>query len=377
MHEAARKTDRLTQNGSMKEQTANIHIHPVPKSRVDSVDLDEPGFGVTFSDHMLSMKYRDKAWQTPEIVPFDSFSVSPAMCSIHYGQAIFEGMKAFYNPDGSIRIFRPETHHERFNRSGERVCIPKTDYQTFIRTLEELIRMDSEWVPQKQGNALYIRPFIFATDNYLSVKVSETYQFFVITSPVGAYYKEGINPVSLITSENYVRAVRGGVGNIKTPGNYAASLLPAQKAKDLGYTQVLWLDAVERKYVEEVGTMNMFFKVDGTLITPPLEGSILGGVTRNSVLNLAKSWDIPIEERRISIDEIIQHNKNGKLEEAFGTGTAAVISPVGRIKHKDEVITINDFKMGPFARRLYDTITGIQYGTVEDPFGWMHPVTHA
>lgn len=355
----------------------DINVKPTEKSRINEVNLDAPGFGVVFSDHMVSVDYVDGAWQNPEIVPYGTFEVSPALSTLHYGQSIFEGMKAFPSADGSITVFRPKDHHDRFNRSCERMCIPKTDYNTFINALDRLISLDKGWVPKKAGNALYIRPFIFATDNYLSVKVSDTYKFFIITSPVGAYYKEGIKPVSLITSQNYVRAVKGGAGYIKTAGNYAASLYPAQKAKEQGFTQVLWLDAIEHKYVEEVGTMNMFFLIDGELVTAPLEGTILGGITRKSVIQLAEDWGVKVNERHISIDEVLEFGRNGRLQEAFGTGTAAVISPVGKIQHGDDHIIINDYEMGPFARKLYDTITGIQYGHLEDKFDWMYTVKGA
>ncbi|MCF7805046.1 MAG: branched-chain amino acid aminotransferase [Candidatus Marinimicrobia bacterium] len=354
--------------------TAEMQVTRTQDSRLEKVDLDNPGFGVTFSDHMFEMNYLDGEWQTPEIVPYGSIDVAPAMASLHYGQAVFEGMKAFYSEDGDVHLFRPEQHHERFNASCRRLCIPETDYETFIEAIKTLISLDYEWIPKTHGQALYIRPFIFATDNYLAVAVSETYKFLIITSPVGAYYKEGINPVGLVTAEEYSRTAKGGVGTVKTLGNYAASLLPAKKAKEKGFTQVLWLDAAEKKYVEEVGTMNIFFKIDGTLVTPPLEGTILPGVTRDSVIRIAREWDTPVEERQISIDEVMERSDNGELEEVFGTGTAAVISPVGKIQHRDKTISINGHNIGPFAKRLYDEITGIQYGNVEDRFGWIRKV---
>lgn len=369
MHKIADQTPHEVATGK-----TDITIRPTERSRINDVDLDAPGFGAVFSDHMASVDYKDGAWQNPEIVPYGNIEVSPSMCSLHYGQAIFEGMKAFPSADGNITIFRPQAHHERFNRSSDRMCIPRSDYNTFIDSLEQLITLDKDWVPKKAGNALYIRPFIFATDNYLAVKVSETYKFFIITSPVGAYYKEGIKPVSLITAENYVRSVKGGVGDIKTLGNYGASLLPAKKAQEQGFTQVLWLDAIEHRYVEEVGTMNMFFLIENELVTPPLEGTILSGITRDSVIQLAESWGVTVNERHITIDEVMERGKDGSLQEAFGTGTAAVISPVGKIQHRDEAIMINDYEMGPFARRLYNTITGIQYGHQEDTFDWMYTV---
>jgi len=360
-----------------KTTSTNLKITQSETTRIDKVDLDNPGFGAVFTDHMFSVDYQDGSWNTPEILPYGPFEVEPAMCALHYGQAIFEGMKAFYNQDGSIKVFRPDAHHRRMNKSCRRLCIPETEFDVFMDGLKTLIKIDKDWVPKKHGNALYIRPFIFASDNYLSVKVSDSYKFFVITSPVGSYYKEGINPVSLITSDKYVRSVKGGVGTVKTPGNYAASLLPAKRAKQKGFTQVLWLDAFEKKYIEEVGTMNIFFLIDDVLITPPLEGSILGGVTRQSVIQLAKSWGVKVNERKISIDEVFEKANNGQLREAFGTGTAAVISPVGKIQHKWETITINNNELGPFAKKLYDAITGIQNGKKDDEFGWMHTVVEA
>lgn len=349
-------------------------ITKTEKSRINEVDFDNLGFGQNFSDHMLMAWYRDGSWQPPVIVPYGTIEISPSMCSLHYGQAVFEGLKAFRTSNGSMNLFRPETYHARFNRSCARLCIPPMDFEMFLSGLKELLLLDQAWVPKARGCSLYIRPFVFAADNFLGVHVAKTYIFMIITSPVGAYYKEGLDPVSLITSGEYVRAVKGGLGAAKTPGNYAASLLPAEKALEQGYTQVLWLDAIERKYVEEVGTMNIAFLIDGVLLTPPLEGSILGGVTRDSVLRLAKEWGIPVREEQISISEVFEFAKSGRLQEVFGTGTAAVISPVGRISHEGETIVINDGRIGAFSQRLYDEITSIQYGEKPDPFGWIYPI---
>lgn len=345
------------------------------KSRIDGVDFESLAFGKVFSDHMFMAPYREGSWQQPKIVPYGNIEISPSMCSLHYGQAVFEGLKAFRTNNGSINLFRPETYHARFNRSCARLCIPPMDYDFFISGLKELLLLDQSWVPKKKGCSLYIRPFVFATDNFLGVHVASTYLFMIITSPVGAYYKEGLNPVSLITSGEYARAVKGGLGAAKTPGNYAASLLPAEKALEQGYTQVLWLDALEKKYVEEVGTMNIVFLIDGVLVTPPLEGSILGGVTRDSVLRLAGEWGIPVREEQISIGEVFEEAKAGRLQEVFGTGTAAVISPVGRISHEGETIAINGGKIGSFSQRLYDEITSIQYGEKSDELGWIYRIT--
>lgn len=258
------------------------------------------------------------------------------------------------------------------NQSCRRLCIPEMSFDLFMDGLKELVTLDKEWVPKKRGYSLYIRPFIFATDSFLGVKVSQTYRFMIITSPVGAYYKEGINPVKLITPGEYIRAAKGGLGAAKTPANYAATLLPAEEAKKKGFTQVLWLDGIKRRYVEEVGTMNLFFFIGDKLITPPLEGTILPGVTRDSVIQLARDWKIKVLERKISIDEIFKTSKEGKLKEAFGSGTAAVISPVGEVYHNKKRIIINKGKIGPLSQKLYDEITGIHYGEKADKFGWCH-----
>jgi branched-chain amino acid aminotransferase len=351
-----------------------MEIIKTKQSRRDQIDFEHLGFGDTFSDHMLSMEYRDREWGEPQIIPYGTIEISPAICSLHYGQIIFEGLKAFYSRNGAIHLFRPQKYHERMNLSCRRLCIPEMDFPVFIEGLKELIRLDKEWIPRKKGYSLYLRPFIFASDNFLGVKISETYRYMVITSPVGAYYKEGMNPVKLVTETEYIRAAKGGLGAAKTPANYAATLLPAEDAKKKGFTQVLWLDGIERKYIEEVGTMNMAFVIENELITPPLEGTILPGVTRDSVIHLAKEWKINVSERRISIDEVFAASKEGRLQEAFGTGTAAVISPVGEIHHEGNTIIINDNKIGPLAQKLYDEITGIHYGERVDRFGWIYTV---
>jgi branched-chain amino acid aminotransferase len=342
------------------------------QSTRDEIDFENLGFGEIFSDHMLSMEYENGRWGSPRIVPYGKIEIYPSICSLHYGQIVFEGLKAFNTPKGVINIFRPEKYHERMKLSCQRLCIPEVGFDIFMDGLKELVNLDKDWVPRKRGYSLYIRPFIFATDNFLGVKVSETYRFMIITSPVGAYYKEGINPVKLITPGEYIRAAKGGLGAAKTPANYAATLLPAEEAKKKGFTQVLWLDGNERKYIEEVGTMNIFFFIDDQLITPPLEGTILGGVTRDTAIHLAKDWKINVIEKRISIDEVISASKRGGLKEAFGTGTAAVISPVGKIQYGDHRIIINEGKIGRLSQRLYDEITGIQYGERADKYGWCY-----
>ena len=347
-----------------------IKIRKSKKTTRNEVDFNNLEFGVHFSDHMYYVDYEDGKWGMPHIEPYGPMKMYPALSTLHYGQAVFEGLKVFRGIDGKIRIFRPDKNHERHNMSCERMCIPAISYELFLGGIEKLVELDNAWIPEKRGCSLYIRPFVFATDNFLGVRVSYTYRFMIITSPVGAYYKEGLNPVKLITSGEFVRAVRGGLGAVKTPANYAASLYPGEVAKKKGFTQVLWLDGIENRYIEEVGTMNIMFIIDGTLVTPPLEGSILPGVTRNSVISLAKHWGIPVEEKRITIDEVMSEAKNERLQEVFGTGTAAVISPVGWIQHKDEMITIHSGEIGPVSQRLYDEITGMQYGEKTDPFGW-------
>lgn len=373
MKQTTTRTRPQALNGT--SSSSDIAVTNRVTSRVQEVNLDDPGFGNIFSDHMFSMDYDDGTWNDPEIIPFDDFKCSPAMATLHYGQTVFEGMKAFRGSNGKVRMFRPKDHFERLNRSCDRMCIPRVDSDFLVEALRQLISLDSEWVPAKQGNALYIRPLILAMDSFLGVRPSKTYRLLIITSPAGSYYKEGINPVSLTTTDSYIRAAKGGSGFAKTACNYGPSLLPAQQAQKQGFTQVLWLDARDHDYIEEVGTMNIFFKIDGALVTPPLSGSILGGVTRDSVIQLAKNEGIEVEERPVSIDEIIQADADGTLEEIFGTGTAAVISPVGSIHHKGKKIITDEHKIGPYAEHLYNTITGIQYGVTDDSFNWMSPVT--
>jgi len=352
----------------------DIKITLTDKSRLSGVNFDKLDFGRTFSDHMFEMIWQNGSWQKPQIKPYGPISFSPALHGLHYGQSVFEGMKAYFVNDKTIHLFRPEVHHERLNYSCERICIPHTSYDVFINGLEKLLSIDSGWVPRKEGRALYIRPLIFASEEYIAAKAAERYHFYIITSPVAAYYNEGFNPVSLTTTEGYVRAVKGGTGEVKTAGNYGASFRPATEAQNQGYTQVLWLDAIENRYVEEVGTMNIFFVIDGTLVTPILSGSVLNGITRRSVMELARKENLPVEERRISIDEVFDAADKGTLEEVFGSGTAAVISPVKMIHHRGKKVHIGDGSIGPVAKKMYDAITGIQYGEIEDSLGWVHPV---
>ena len=345
------------------------------KNRKSIPSTDELGFGVHFSDHMLVMDYNlEKGWHGTRIEPYGPIQIDPSMMALHYGQAIFEGMKAFRAHDGNINIFRARDHFRRFNDSARRVCIPEVDVEELFAGLEKLLEVDNQWVPSAHGTALYIRPFIFATDEFLGVRPSHTYKLMIILSPVGAYYAEGFNPVKIMVEDKYVRAVRGGIGEIKTPGNYAASLLAAVNAQKKGFTQVLWLDAHELKWLEEVGTMNIMVKIDGEVITPPLNGSILPGMTRDSTIKILKKWNIPITEKQISIDEVMQAADNGQLQEMFGTGTAAVISPVGSIQYKESNVVINNSAVGEISQKLFDEITGIQYGTKPDDNNWIDTV---
>ncbi len=351
-----------------------MEVTKVSRSRLNEVDFENLEFGRVFSDHMFMSKFTDGAWNSPKIVPYGNIDIAPSLCTLHYGQTVFDGLKAYRTLDGTTALFRPEKYYERFKKSCARLCIPPVDRETFMDAVTRLCKLDASWIPAKRGSSLYIRPFAFATDNFIGVHVSDTYLFMIITSPVGAYYKEGLNPVKFVTSGEYVRAVRGGLGEVKTAANYAASLLPAEEAQKKGFTQVLWLDAIENRYIEEVGTMNIMFLFEGELVTPPLDGSILGGITRDTVIQMARHWDFPVKERRIAIDEVMSRARDGSLLEVFGTGTAAVISPVGWITHKDDAVTINGGKIGAFSQRLYDEITATQYGEKPDPFGWRHTI---
>ena len=343
-----------------------------PKQHPKDADLS---FGSIFTDHMFNMDYNpDKGWHNPRIEPFSPIVLDPSAMVFHYGQAIFEGLKAYKTKDGNVQLFRPKDNIRRLNNSARVMCIPEFDEAFALDALKQLISLERDWVPASEGTSLYIRPTIIATDPFLGVRASNTYRFFIILSPVGAYYAEGFNPVKIWVTKNHVRAVRGGVGHVKTAGNYAASLYAGEEAHKNGYTQVLWLDGVELKYVEEVGSMNIFFVIGDELVTPMLNGSILPGITRDSVINIAKSWNMKVTERKISIDEILEANKNGTLKEVFGSGTAAVISPVGVIKYDDNVINIGEGKVGPIALKLYDALTDIQYGKAEDKLNWIEPI---
>lgn len=337
--------------------------------------VDQLGFGKYFTDHMFVMEYTNgKGWHDPEIVPYAPLVLDPSCMVLHYGQAIFEGLKAYKSKDGSINLFRPYNNMKRVNISNERLCIPPIDVDFAVKATEELVKLDADWIPSGENTSLYIRPFIIATEPHLGVKPSDTYKFIIILSPVGSYYKEGLNPVKIYVESSYVRAVKGGIGFAKTPGNYAASLKAQQEAKENGYSQVLWLDGVEKKYIEEVGTMNVFFKIGGEIITPELNGSILAGITRDASIEVLKSWGMKVTERRLSIEEVYSAHEKGELEEVFGTGTAAVISPVGELSWDGKNIVVNGGKIGEVSQKLFSTITGIQNGTIEDTYGFVKKI---
>ncbi len=335
-------------------------------------EADNPlTFGTIFTDHMFMMNYETgKGWFDPRIVPYQPLNLDPSTMVFHYAQEVFEGLKAYKTKEGGTLLFRPERNAKRANDSNRRVCIPEVPEKDFIQAIRELVKLDEKWIPEKEDTSLYIRPFFIATDPFLGVRPSHTYLFIIILSPVGAYYPEGLNPIKIWVEEKYVRTVKGAIGDSKAGGNYEASLLAQVKAKEEGYSQVLWLDGIDRKYVEEVGAMNIFFKIKGKIITPELSGSILPGVTRDSVITLCKDWGLPVEERKISILEIAEAQEKGTLEEVFGTGTAAVISPVGSLKWEKMIIEVQDGKIGDLSKRLYDTLTGIQLGRVKDEHGW-------
>ncbi len=333
-------------------------------------------FGTIFTDYMFNMDYNpEDGWHNPRIEPYAPFEMDPSTMVLHYGQGVFEGLKAYRTDSGNVQLFRPKDNLKRMNNSSRLLCIPEIDEEFVLDALKQLLVIEQDWVPKAPGTSLYIRPTIIATDPFLGVRASHTYRFFIIFSPVGPYYAEGFNPVKIWVTRNHVRAVRGGVGEAKTPGNYAASLYAGEQAHQQGYTQVLWLDGIEQEYIEEVGAMNIFFVINGELITPMLSGSILPGITRDSVINLAKIWDIKVVERQISITEVMEANESGSLEEIFGSGTAAVISPVGELKYGEKVILIGDSKVGPLAGKFYQQLTDIQYGRTEDPDGWIEPIS--
>lgn len=364
------KSCKFNQQGVlvMKEHDMQITLSTTKKEKPQADQLE---FGKQFTDHMFIMDYtQGQGWHDPRIVPYQPLSLEPSAMIFHYGQSVFEGLKAYATPEEEIILFRPEKNFQRLNSSNSRLCIPDIDVDFALKALKTLISVDKDWIPQAEGTSLYIRPFIIATEPYLGVSPSDKYQFIIIMSPVGSYYKEGIHPVKIAVESAFTRAVNGGTGEAKTGGNYASSLKAQEVSEKMGYAQVLWLDGVEKKYIEEVGSMNVFFKINGEIITPALNGSILPGITRDSIIELLKHWGLPVSERRISMEEVHEAYKLGQLEEAFGTGTAAVISPIGEFLWNGEEMIVQNGETGELSRKLYDTLTGVQTGKVADELNW-------
>lgn len=345
---------------------------PSPALKKKPAARTELGFGRFFTDYLFLLEYeKGKGWQNPRIEPYRPLSLDPGALVLHYGQETFEGLKAYRWSNGEIYLFRPRMNFERMNRSAKRLVMPEINVDLALEATQQLVRLEKDWVPADPGTSLYIRPNMIATEPALGVQISHRYLFYIMLGPVGAYYPQGFNPVNIYIEEKYIRAARGGLGEAKTLANYAASLLAQEEAHEKGYTQVLWLDAIERKYAEEVGTSNIFFCIGDEVVTPSLDGTILPGVTRDSVLHACRDWGLKVAERKISLDEVVEALKAGRLKEAFGTGTAAVISPVGKLAYKGTTYPVNGGKVGPLARKLYDFILGVQYGKVKDPYGWL------
>ena len=353
----------------------DIRIEKTTAPKARPTDESKLGFGQIFTDHMALIDWNsDEGWHDARIVPFGNFSMHPAATCLHYGSEIFEGLKAYRRADGVVQLFRPEENARRMINSAERLCLPQLPEEDFLNIVKTLVRLDEDWVPHSFGTSLYIRPFMFGNDETLGVHAVHNAVFAVICGPVGSYYKEGINPVGIMIEDKDVRAVRGGTGYAKCGGNYAASNRAGERAEKQGYSQVLWLDGVERKYIEEVGAMNVMFKIGGVVVTPALTGSILPGVTRKSCIEVLKQAGYPVEERLLSVDELERAMDEGTLEEAWGCGTAAVVSPIGKLAYKDKTFVVNNGEIGPVTQMLYDTLTGIQWGRIEDKFGWTTPV---
>jgi branched-chain amino acid aminotransferase len=352
-------------------------VHPVPpkERRPKPQDESKLGFGRIYSDHMFTVRWTAAGgWQQGEVKPYGALDLVPAALVLHYGQTIFEGLKAYRNQHGTINLFRPGKNLERFNGSARRLDLPEVPEELFMGAIEALLELDHQWIPHSHGTSLYIRPTMIATEPYIGLKSASEVLLFFITGPVGAYYPEGFSPVRITVCEQYSRAGPGGLGAAKTGANYAASLLAEKDAIKRGFTQVLWLDAAQRKYVEEVGSMNILFKIGGKVVSPPPGDTILAGITRDSALALLRSWGVPVEEYRITIDEVLQAHADGTLEEVFGAGTAAVISPVGLLEYKGRSYEIADGKTGAVALKLFDELMGIQYGQRPDPFQWIREV---
>ena len=352
----------------------DIKIVKTSAPKAKPADETKLGFGKIFSDHMFLMDYtQGEGWHDARIVPYGPFQLDPACVVFHYAQELFEGMKAYRAVNGAIQLFRPECNARRMNNTHERLCIPQIPEEDFVQAVKAIVEVEKDWVPHSEGASLYIRPYTIATMAQLGVHASSSYKFMIICSPSGAYYAAGLAPIDIYVENTYVRACPGGTGFTKCGGNYAVSLLAGQKAEKKGYSQVLWLDSQERKYVEEVGAMNVFFKIGDEIVTPELDGSILPGITRKSVIQLLKSWNMNVTERKLSVEELETAAKNGTLKEAFGTGTAAVISPIGELKVGDTVTVINNNEIGELSQKLYNTLTDIQWSRIPDPFGWITP----
>lgn len=334
-------------------------------------DQTQLGFGKYMTDYMFVMDWeQDRGWYDARIIPHGPIELMPACVTLHYAQETFEGLKAYRRGDGSIQLFRPEMNARRMIDSNKRLCMPEFPEEMFVEAVKALVEVEKDLVPAEPETSLYIRPFMFATESALGVHMASAFKFMVICSPVGAYYAEGINPVKILVEDELVRAVKGGTGYTKCGGNYAASILGQVKAESQGCTQVLWLDGVERRYVEEVGTMNIMFKIEGEIYTAPIEGTVLPGVTRDSIIRILKDWGYKVHETRLSVDDLMKAGHEGRLEEAFGTGTAAVVSPVGEFVYREDSVVVNEFRTGELTRKLYDYLTGIQWGKEEDPYGW-------
>jgi len=352
----------------------DIQVLPLSPEKMKTKITDESqlGFGKYFTDRMLLVEWKaGQGWCDARIKPYEPFLLDPACLVFHYAQEIFEGLKAYKWDDGRIALFRPEMNARRFNQSAERMCMSEVPEELFLKGIEQLVSLERDWIPTAAGTSLYIRPTLIAVEPVLGVKPSDHYYFYVILSPVGAYYAAGFNPINILVEDHYVRAVPGGTGEAKTGGNYASSLKAGLEAKKKGYDQVLWLDGREQRYIEEVGAMNMFFAYGTKIVTAPLTGSILSGVTRDSVIELAATLGYSIEERLIEVNELMADIKEGKVTEAFGSGTAAVITPVGKLCYKDDCLQLSAGKVGKITQRLYDTLTGIQTGKLKDEFGWV------
>jgi len=353
----------------------NIRIEKTTCPKAKPADETALGFGKIFTDYMAIIDWNmEKGWYDARIVPFENFTMHPAATCLHCGSEIFEGLKAYRRADGGIQLFRPDCNARRMMESAERLCLPELPEEDFLQILKAFVEVEAEWTPHSPGTSLYLRPFMYGNDETLGVHAVHNARFAIIASPVGSYYKEGINPVGIMIEDQDVRAVRGGTGYAKCGGNYAASNRAGERAAQKGYSQVLWLDGVHRKYIEEVGAMNVMFKINGEIVTPELSGSILPGVTRRSCIEVLKSKGYTVSERLLSIDELAEALENGTLEEAWGCGTAAVVSPIGKLAYKDKEYIVSGGKIGEVTQMLYDTLTGIQWSKIEDTFGWIVPV---